>query len=280
MTVSSQPPPLRVLRPPGRWFSLSPRELWLYRGLLSRFAARDLTLRYRQTLLGMIWVVLQPLLGAGALTFVFGAVGGLKGPNGVPLIIVSFAGMTAWNLFANLALRSGSSLVGNAAMIQKIFFPRLILPMSSVLSGLVDLAVSLVVLAVMLAINGTWAGAALVTLPLWFALLALPGLGLGALAGALSVRYRDIQYVLPVVLQFLPFVSPVGFTLANAPHGLRWLVLVNPLTGLLEAVRWATIGTPFPPARILAYSVVGSLLIFFAGIALFDRLERQFADVI
>ena len=223
--ATDAPKPRYVIRPPRSWLPTNLRELWDFRGLLVRFAARDLTLRYRQTFLGMIWVVLQPLFGAGALSFVFGSVAGLKGPKGVPIFVLSFAGMTAWNLFGTLTSRASGSLLGNSAMIQKVFFPRLLLPLSSLLSTLVDLCVSMVVLVV-------------------------------------------------------PLVSPVGFTLADAPHGLRWLVVANPLTGLLEAVRWSTIGTAFPPGGILAYSVGGTFAIFVFGILVFTRLERQFADVI
>lgn len=274
------PPPRYVIRPPRSWLPANPRELWDFRGLLARFAARDLTLRYRQTFLGMIWVVLQPLLGAGALSFVFGSVAGLKGPKGIPIFVLSFAGMTAWNLFGTLTLRASSSLLANSAMIQKVFFPRLLLPLSALLSTLVDLGVSLIVLVVLLAINGIWAGPAVLLLPVWFLLLSLAGLGLGGATAAMSVRYRDIQYILPVALQFLPLVSPVGFTLADTPHGLRWLVVANPLTGLLEAVRWSTLGTPFPPGGTLLYSVLGTFAVFLGGIVVFSRLERQFADVI
>ena len=186
-------------------------------GSAHRFAARDLTLRYRQTFLGVVWVVLQPLLGAGVLSFAFGTVAGLNAPAGVPYFVFTFAGMTAWNLFSTLTLRSGSSLVGNASMIQKVFFPRLLLPASSLLSTLVDLGVSLVVLAILLVLSSIWAGAALLILPFWLLLFCLVGLGLGLVTGALAVRYRDVQYVLPVAMQFLLFASPIAFSLASAP---------------------------------------------------------------
>ncbi|MBS1846963.1 MAG: ABC transporter permease [Actinobacteria bacterium] len=269
-----------MIRPPKSWLPQNPRELWDFRGLLARLAARDLTLRYRQTFLGMIWVVLQPLLGAGALTFVFGSVAGLKGPHGVPIFVMSFASMTAWNMFGTLTSRSSGSLLGNSAMIQKVFFPRLLLPLSTLLSTLVDLGVSLLVMVGLLVYYRIWAGPAIILAPVWLALFALIGLGLGSMAASMSVRYRDIQYILPMVMQFLPFVSPVGFTLANAPHGLRWLVVANPMTGLLEAFRWSVLGTAFPPMGVFVYSIIGTLGVFTLGIVVFSRLERQFADVI
>ena len=279
-TAVEQSKPRYVIKPPKSWLPANPGEIWDFRGLLVRFLSRDLTLRYRQTFLGMIWVVLQPLLGAGALSFVFGSVAGLKGPNGIPIFVLSFAGMTMWNLFGTLTTRSSGSLLQNSALISKVFFPRLILPMSTMLSTLVDFGVALVVLAVLLAANGVFAGAALVALPIWIVLFALAGLGIGSASAAMSVRYRDIQYILPVMMQFLPFVSPVGFTLANSPHGLRWLVLANPLTGLLEGARWSLLGTPFPPIGTLLYSVIGTLVVAVGGVMIFTRLERQFADVI
>ena len=142
------------------------------------------------------------------LSFAFGTVAGLNAPAGVPYFVFTFAGMTAWNLYSTLVTRSSSSLVSNAAMIQKVFFPRLLLPLSSFLSTLVDLAVSLVVLGILLVIYSVWAGAALLTLPLWLLLFSMAGLGLGLTAGALSVRYRDVQYVLPVAISFLLFAEP------------------------------------------------------------------------
>lgn len=275
-----QSKPRYVIRPPKSWLPANPGEIWDFRGLLVRFLARDLTLRYRQTLLGAIWVVIQPLLGAGALTFVFGSVAGLKGTNGIPIFVMSFAGMTAWNLFGSLTTRASGSLLQNAALISKVFFPRLLLPLSALLSTLVDFAVALALLVVILVANGVFAGWTLLTLPFWILFFALGGLGLGSMAAALSVRYRDIQFILPVALQFLPFISPIGFTLADTPHGLRWLVLANPLTGLLEGVRWCLLGTPFPSDGVLAYSLIGTLVVFVAGVGIFTRLERQFADVI
>src|SRR5262249_20586375 len=151
-------------------------------------------LRYRQTALGVIWVVLQPLLGAGILTFVFGSVAGLPAPEGIPYFVFSLVGMVGWTAFSQVAMRSSGSLVGNASLVQKVFFPRLLLPVSTVLSTAVDVAVSLSLLAVLLVVNGIWSGAAIVTFPLWLALFVLLGLGLGLGSSALMVRFRDVQY--------------------------------------------------------------------------------------
>ncbi len=274
------PKPWFVARPRKSWLPANPRDLWLFRGLLARFTARDLTLRYRQTVLGMSWVVLQPLLGAGVLSFVFGSVAGLKGPAGIPYFVFSFAGMVAWNLYSNITLRAGTVLIGNASMIQKVFFPRLLLPLSQVGSSLVDLAVSLAVLAVLLVVYGIWAGWGLLLLPVWLLLFILAALGLGLTAGSLAVPYRDVQYVLPVAMQFLLFATPIAYSIDAAPASTRWLFYINPLSGLFEAVRWSTLGTPFPSAGLISYSIIATLAMFVLGVMVFSRLERRFADVI
>lgn len=283
MTSSSaveQGEPLLVVRPRRPWLPSNPRELWMFRGLLARFAARDLTLRYRQTLLGMVWVVLQPLLGAGVLSFVFGGVAGLKGPPGMPYFVFSFAGMLAWNLYSNVVLRASTVLTANAGLVQKVFFPRLLLPVSQVLSSLVDVVVSLLVMAVLLVAYGVWAGPALLLLPVWLLLFVLSGLGVGLAAGSLAVRYRDVQYVVPVAIQFLLFATPIAYLVTAAPAGKRWLYDLNPLTGLFEAARWSMLGTPLPTGGQLAYSVGFGLALFVAGLVVFSKLETQFADVI
>lgn len=257
-----------------------PRELWEFRGLLARFAARDITLRYRQTALGVVWVILQPLLGAGILSFVFGSVAGLPAPAGIPYFVFSLVGTVGWTAFSQVATRSSSSLVGNASLVQKVFFPRLLLPVSTVLSTAVDVAVSLCLVAVLLVVEGIWAGAALLTFPLWLALFVVLGLGLGLGSSALMVRFRDVQYVLPVGVQLLLFISPVAYSLDAVPAGSRTLYELNPLAGILEGFRWSVLGTEAPSAGLAAYSAATSLLILVVGLLIFNRMEQEFADVI
>jgi lipopolysaccharide transport system permease protein len=280
MTTPPLDPPHRILRPRKSWVPADPRELWEFRGLLARFAARDITLRYRQTALGAIWVVLQPLLGAGILTFVFGKVAGLPAPAGIPYFVFSLVGMVGWTAFSQVANRSSGSLVSNASLVQKVFFPRLLLPASTVLSTGVDIAVSLGLLVVLLAVEGIWAGAAIVTFPLWLALFVLLGLGLGLGAGAMMVRFRDVQYVLPVGVQLLLFLSPVAYSLDAVPAGARTLYELNPLAGILEGFRWSLLGTPAPTAGTIAYSAAASVLVLVVGLLIFNRMEQEFADVI
>jgi lipopolysaccharide transport system permease protein len=273
-------PPLRVLRPRKRWMPPNPGELWEFRHLMIRFSSRDVTLRYRQTALGAIWVILQPLLGAGILSFVFGSVAGLPGPAGIPYFVFSLVGMVAWTTFSQVATRSSGSLVANASLVQKIFFPRLILPFSTVISTFVDVGVSLGLVAVVMAIQGVPPGAGVATFPIWLLLFVLLALGLGLTSGALVVRYRDVGYVLPLVVQLLLFLSPVAYQLTAVPSDTLWLYKLNPLAGLLEGWRWAILGTPAPSMGLVMYSVVVAVVVCFIGLVVFTRMERGFADVI
>ena len=272
--------PRLTITPRRRWLPTDPRELWEFRALLSRFAARDITLRYRQTALGVIWVVLQPLLGAGALSFVFGTVADLPGPPGIPYFVFSLTGMVAWTAFSQIATRSASSLVGNAQLVSKVFFPRLLLPLSTVLSTLVDVVISLVLLGALMAWFGIVPTAAVLLFPVWILLLVGAALGIGMGTGALMVRYRDVQYLLPVAVQLLLYASPVAYALSAVPADARGVFTLNPLTGLLEAIRWSVLDTPKPSPQLLTYSVCVATLLFAIGLMAFSRMERQFADVI
>jgi len=280
VTQTVERPPVRVLRPRKNWIPPNPAELWEFRHLLVRFAARDVTLRYRQTALGAIWVILQPLLGAGILSFVFGSVAGLPGPAGIPYFVFSLAGMVAWTCFSSVATRSSGVMVANASLVQKIFFPRLLLPFSTVMSTLVDVAVSIGLLAVVMAIQGVPPGAAVVTFPIWLLLFVMLGLGLGMSSGALMVRYRDVGYVLPLLVQLLLFLSPVAYQLSAVPQSKLWLYELNPLAGLLEGFRWAVLGTTAPSTGLVVYSTIASVALFVIGLVIFNRMERGFADVI
>ena len=278
MSDSSAKQPLLTIRPP-RWFGrLNFAALWRHRDLLVRFAARDVTLRYRQTLLGVSWVVIQPLLAAGVFTVVFGGIAGLSS-SGESYFLFSFAGLTAWTLFYNVLTRSSAALVSNSALVSKVFFPRVILPFSVIGSSLVDLAVTVPVLIVLVGALGGGFGWQILTLPLWFAVLVGQAIGAGLVLSALFVRFRDVQYVLPVVVQLLLFASPVAYGIDHVPAGLRGVFLANPLTGVLEAVRWAVLSQGTFPTSAL-YSVVWSAVLTIGGLAWFAHMEQQFADVI
>lgn len=255
------------------------RELWAARGLLVALGERDIRLRYRQTALGVAWVVLQPLVTAGVLVFAFGRVAGLGG-SGVPLIVFVFAGLLGWFTFTNTVNRVSGSLVLHSALISKVYFPRLVLPLSTVLSALIDFVVGLVLLAVLMAIYGVGTTAAVLTLPLWLLLVLLLGTGVGLMAATLMVPYRDVALIVPVLTQFSLFASPVAFAMASVPGGLQRYLWCNPLSAILEGFRWAALRGTAPPLGWVAYSVACSVAVFLAGALFFRRQERRFADVI
>jgi lipopolysaccharide transport system permease protein len=276
--MSSESPHI-VIKPPSRWAPLNLREVWEFRDLLRRLTIRDLKLRYRQTALGVVWVVLQPLLAAGILSFVFGTVANLPS-DGVPYFVFAYVGMVAWTLFSQTLTKMSTSLVGNSALVSKIFFPRLVLPFSTVGSTMVDFGVSLVMGVVVVLIGGVTPGWALVTLPLWIALTLLLASGVGLAAAALIVQYRDVGYILPVATQLLLYATPIAYALSAVPESAQALVEINPLTGIVEGFRWAAIGTSAPSPASALWAVAASTVAFLLGSFLFTRKERRFADVI
>jgi lipopolysaccharide transport system permease protein len=268
-----------LIEPPKRWAVINFGEVVEFRDLLMSFMRRDLKLRYRQTALGVIWVVLQPLLTAGAFSFIFGKVA--KFPSdGVPYFVFAFAGSLGWSVFSNALGKISSSLVGNAQLVSKIFFPRLVLPLSLLGSVMVDLVAGLALLAVLCVIAGVSPGIGVLTLPFWIMLLLLMSCGLGLAAASLMVKYRDVGYVLPVIIQVLLYASPVAYSVAALPTGLRGWYQLNPLSGALEGFRWAVLGTHVPGPWPVLWSAMFAVVLFIAGASVFGTMERRFADVI
>ncbi len=284
--------PYMVLRPESTLGVLNFAEVWQFRDLLFGLASRDVKLRYRQTFLGVAWVLLQPLAAAGIFSIVFGVIAGLKGTAAVPYFVFSYAGMMAWNVFSSTLGKASGCLVGNAGLVSKVYFPRLILPLSTVLSTLIDFSVSLCVMAVLLAIFRAPVGVGVLLLPVWLGALVVLALGVGLFTSAAMVSYRDVGHILPVATNLLLYLSPIAFSLAAAQDKLgpklSWLIWLNPLTGLLEAVRWSlgvapvdVGGQPYAlPLGLLAYSLLLAAGLFVAGAAYFWKVERRFADVI
>ena len=290
MTVETQPPMDSLPRPAARqphltlrarrgWAALDLREIWNFRDLLVTLANRDLKLRYKQTVLGVAWVILQPLLSAGIFSFVFGTVARLPS-TGVPYLVFSFAGLLGWNFFSSVLSKVGSSLVGNSSLISKIFFPRLVLPLSTVISALVDLGVSAGMMAVLMMVYHIVPSVTLLLLPVSLLILCALALGLGLWTAALMVSYRDVQYILPVFLNVLLYASPVAYGVAAVPARWRWVYLLNPLTPPLEALRAGLLGQAFPDMRDLLISAAIAAALLTAGLYAFKRMERTFADVI
>jgi lipopolysaccharide transport system permease protein len=229
--------------------------------------------------LGVAWVVLQPIVGALIFSFVFGRIAKLPS-NGIPYFIFSYAGLTLWTAFSSTLTKSGSALVQGANMVSKVYFPRLILPLSTAFSTLIDFTVSLALLAVMMLVNHVHFTLALLLLPLWLVASQLLALGFGLWTGGMMVRYRDIVYVLPVVVQFLMYASPVAYSASNVPHHYKFIYYLNPLAGLLDAFRWSVFGTGWLGVPTTAYAVIASLVVFIAGAIAFRNMERGLADVI
>jgi lipopolysaccharide transport system permease protein len=261
-------------RPP-----LSIRALARHFDLLTSLAVRDVKVRYKQTALGVMWVVLQPLLAAVIFSFVFGMIAHLPS-DGRPYLLFAFAGLMAWNLFSSTVMRSSTALVANAHMVTKVYFPREILPISAMFSSLIDFGVSLAVIAIMLACYRIWPGRGVVLMPLWAAMLVLLALGIGLIAGSIMVRFRDVQYMLPTFLTLGLYISPVAWSVSAVPPAYRLVYLLNPLSGLLEAFRWSFLGEGALSGGLLAYSAVTAVLTFWVGAKVFRRMERSLADVL
>ena len=268
------------LRPTRGWVPIDLRELIRFKDLLLEFARRDVKLRYKQTVLGVAWVVLQPLLAAGVLTFAFGVVAGLR-PEGTSYFLFSFAGLLVWNVFSSTLNKSSLSMVGNSYLVSKVYFPRLILPLSGTLSTLLDFAVSLGVLVLLLVVYGVWPGWPILLLPVWMALVLCLALGAGLIAAALAVEYRDIQHILPILVPFMLYASPVAYDVSQVPLRYQGIFyLINPLAGLIGGFRWSVLGRGLPPTAHLAWSAIFAVALFMLGAAVFRRTERKFADVI
>ncbi len=268
-----------VIRPIKGLTALDIKGLWQFRDLLLAFAERDIKLRYRQTLLGVVWVVLQPLLSAMIFAVVFGFIAKMPS-QGVPYFLIAFSGMMGWTLFNGNLTRVTPSLIANAPLIRKIYFPRLLVPLGVVPSVLLDFAVSIAVMIVLMIFYHVVPGWGLLLFPFCALSLIFMSLGLGLIGGSLAVKYRDIQHIVPFFTQLLMYASPVGYTIAAVPERVRSYFLLNPLAAPLDAIRWSFLGVGQPNFFYLAYAFVVSTLVLWLGLILFRSSEREFADVI
>jgi lipopolysaccharide transport system permease protein len=255
------------------------REIWNYRDLFSALGMRDLRLRYRQTLLGVVWVVLQPLIAALIFAFVFGKVAQVP-TDGQPYVLFALAALAGWNFFASIITRASTSLIQNPQLVTRVYFPRLILPLSVVPAAFVDLLVTVVAFLGLAFAQGRTPATPLLALPLVLALLGILALGTGFAAAALAVRYRDVQYLLPVAIQFALYACPIAYSSSAVTGRWRALYFANPLAAPLELMRWSLLGTPAPSFNHLAYSVAAALALWLAGTWTFRRIEQSFADEI
>jgi lipopolysaccharide transport system permease protein len=253
-------------------------EVIRFRELAFTLALRDLQVRYKQTFFGVLWAVAQPLAGTAVFAVIFGGFAGVPS-EGVPYAVFALSGLVAWTYLSTGLTRASSQLVEDQAFVTKIYFPRLLVPLAAVLPGLVDIVFALVALAVLMAFLGVSPTAAVLLLPVWIVLLVGLTFGVGSLLAAVNVMYRDVGFVLPFFIQLWLFVSPVAYPGSLAEGRLAALYYLNPLAGLLDALRWSAVGTPAPGARALL-SVASGLIVVAAGILYFTRIERRFADVI
>jgi lipopolysaccharide transport system permease protein len=271
---------MNLVLEPGRAERHYWRDLWRYRELFYFLAWRDLLVRYKQTVIGVAWALLRPFLTMVVFTVVFGKIAGLPS-GGVPYPILVFAGMLPWQFFSNALSESSGSLVSNANLISKVYFPRLIVPAGAVIVGFVDFLISFVIMAALMVWYGFLPGIQILTLPLWILLAFLAAIGPGLLITALNVKYRDFRYVIPFVVQFGLYVSPVGFRSDVVPEQWRLLYSLNPMVGVIDGFRWAICGGEFAiywPG--FAASLAITVFFLWFGIRYFRKTERTFADVI
>ena len=276
--VLSSAPPIVVIQPSRGWRALDLRELWRFRELVYFLALRDVKVRYKQTALGVAWVLLQPLLAMGIFTIVFGQRG--LTTNGVPYPLFVVSGLVPWFYFSNATSGASGSVVGNTQLISKVYFPRLAIPLAAVLANLVDLSIGLGLEVVLLVAFGVGLGWQMLALPLLVGLVVLTALGVSVWLAALDVQYRDVRYAVPFFIQVWLFATPVIYSAGDVPERWRPLLALNPMTGLIEGFRWALLGGGDPPLAALAGSAAIVALLLASGLLYFRRMERTFADVI
>ena len=270
--------PLVVIQPSKKWSLLSFKDIWAYRELLFFLTWRDVKVRYKQTALGAAWAILQPLFMMIIFTIFFGRLAGVDSA-GIPYPLFALGGLVPWTFFSNSITASGNSLVGSANLITKVYFPRLIVPAAAMLAGLVDFLLAFMLLVIMMIYYGVTLTPQVLFLPVLILLTALFGLGVGTWMSALNVKYRDVRFALPFVIQLWLFVSSVILPSSSVPQKYRWILLFNPMSGIIEGYRSALFGFPFDWPALGMASVLTVLVLLYA-IYSFGRVERSFADII
>jgi lipopolysaccharide transport system permease protein len=271
--------PVTVIEPSRGWVSLRLGELWEYRELLYFLTWREVKVRYKQTALGAAWAIIQPLFTMLVFSLFFGRLAKVPS-DGIPYPLFSLAGLIPWTFFANGLAQSSNSLVDSSNLISKVYFPRLTIPLSAVLSGAVDFAISFALLIAMMAFYHRVPSARCVFLPLFFALAMVTALGVGLWLSALNVEYRDVRYTVPFLTQFWMFATPIAYP-SSLLHGpWRTLYGLNPMVGVVEGFRWALLGTDTAPGPMIGVSAVAAIAILAGGAFYFRRMEKTFADVV
>jgi lipopolysaccharide transport system permease protein len=273
------------IRPSRGWTAINLKEIWNFRELIFFLIWRDIKVRYKQTVLGATWAIIQPFLTMVVFTIFFGKLAKVPSDN-IPYPIFSYSGLLPWGLFVKGLADAGHSLISHRAMITKIYFPRLVIPFSSVLSGIVDFGLAFIVLIGIMIYYHFIPGStyqinltpAILALPLFIILALITALGVGLWLSALNVIYRDINYILPFLTQFWLFITPIAYPSSMIPEKWQLLYAINPMTGVVEGFRWTLLGTETAPGPMLAVSTTISLIILISGLFYFRRMERTFAD--
>jgi len=278
LSTAGGPEPIVKIRPPKKWVPIDLHELWEYRELLYSFITRDVKIRYKQTALGFLWAIIQPLFLMVVFTLFFGNLAKIPS-EGIPYPLFSFAALIPWTLFAEGLTRSTTSMVNNAGIMTKVYFPRLIMPLSGILSPLVDFTIAFVILLLMMAYYGFIPTIAIILLPLFILLAIIASLAIGLWLSALNVKYRDFQYTIPFLIQIWLFASPVVYPSSLLPEQFRILYGLNPMAGVIEGFRWALLGTN-PPGAMILVSVGVVVMLLVGGLFYFKRMEQYFADVV
>ncbi|MGB0033845.1 MAG: ABC transporter permease [Candidatus Acidiferrales bacterium] len=278
-SITHRRPLVLRIEPPARWWALPMGELWDYRELLYFFVWRDIKIRYKQTAIGAAWAVLQPFLTMLIFSLFFGKLAHIPS-QGLPYPIFYYSALLPWMYFAAALQNATNTIVENQRLITKVYFPRLALPLSSVLSGLVDFSVSFLMFVAMMIYYGIRPTAAILWLPGFLLLAVLTALGVGLWLSALNAIYRDVRYVLPFLVQFWLFASPVAYPSSLVPENWRWLYGLNPMAGVIEGFRWSLAGSGDPPGSMVLVSAGVVVTVLLGGVAYFQKMETIVADVV
>lgn len=270
---------VRRIQPSRGWVSMGLGELWRYRELVYFLTWRDIKVRYKQTALGAAWAIIQPLFTMIVFSLFFGKLAQIPS-DGIPYPIFSYAALVPWTFFANGLSQSSGSLVSSSNLIKKVYFPRLAVPISTVLGGLVDFSLAFIVLLIMMAYYGIGVSPALLWLPLLLLLALVTALGVGLWLSAVNVQYRDVRYVVPFVTQFWMFATPIAYPSSLLSEPWRTVYAINPMVGVVEGFRWALVGTETAPGPMILVSSVVAIALLLSGALYFRRMERTFADVV
>lgn len=272
----------RIVIEPGRTEKNYWKDLWHYRELFYILSWRDVKVKYKQTVLGLLWAILRPLLTMIVFTFVFGKIAKMDTHSNAPYSIIVFAGLLPWQFFSNALTESSSSLIGNTNLITKVYFPRLIIPASSVITSFIDFFISFIILLLLFVVYGYMPPAEIFAMPLFWIIAFLASFGPGLYLTTLNIKYRDFRYIIPFIVQFGLFISPVGYSSSQVPANWQWFYALNPMVGVIDGFRWCIVkDAPNPLIHYPFYISMGVIILFmWLSLNQFRKMEKNFADLI